>query len=84
MTNIYTSETLVSGLSNASPIFLAFLLVFVLWSLIWKALALWRAAHRNEKIWFGVFLIVNTIGILEIIYLLITREKDNTEEKTNI
>ena len=52
------------------------LLVLVLWSLFWKGLALWRAAKRGEKIWFIVFLIVNTAGILEIIYLfLITGAK---------
>jgi len=50
--------------------------ILVLWSLVWKGLALWRAAKRGEKIWFIVFLIVNTAGILEIIYLfLITGAK---------
>ena len=43
--------------------------VLVLWSLVWKGLALWRAAKRGETIWFIVFLIVNTAGILEIVYL---------------
>jgi hypothetical protein len=48
--------------------------ILVIWSIIWKALALWRSARRNEKGWFIVFLIINTAGILEIIYLLMTRE----------
>jgi len=43
--------------------------VVLAWSLVWKGLALWRAAHRGEKVWFIVFLIFNTLGILEIIYL---------------
>lgn len=52
------------------PIFAgAGLLVILLWSLVWKGLALWRAAQRGEKVWFIVFLVVNTLGILEIIYL---------------
>lgn len=46
-----------------------FLLLIIAWSLLWKGLALWRAAHRGEKVWFIVFLILNTAGILEIIYL---------------
>ncbi|MDP2648555.1 MAG: DUF5652 family protein [Patescibacteria group bacterium] len=41
----------------------------IVWSLVWKGLALWRAAKRGEKIWFVVFLLVNTLGILEIVYL---------------
>lgn len=41
----------------------------LVWSLIWKGLALWHAARREEKVWFIVLLLVNTAGILEIIYL---------------
>lgn len=44
-------------------------IILVVWSLIWKGLALWRAAHRGEKVWFIVFLLINTVGILEIVYL---------------
>ncbi|MEK7569569.1 MAG: DUF5652 family protein [Patescibacteria group bacterium] len=46
--------------------------VFVLvvaWSLFWKGLALWHAAKRGQIKWFLVMLILNTLGILEIIYL---------------
>ena len=46
-------------------------LVIILWSLVWKGLALWRAAQRGEKAWFIVLLILNTAGILEIIYLFL-------------
>jgi len=47
------------------------LLVVVIWSLIWKGLALWKAARKNSPVWFIVMLIVNTLGILEILYLFI-------------
>ncbi|MBI5644618.1 hypothetical protein HY970_00810 [Candidatus Kaiserbacteria bacterium] len=36
---------------------------------MWKGLALWRSAHRNDMGWFIAFLVLNTLGILEIIYL---------------
>ena len=52
-----------------------FLLILV-WSLIWKGLALWRAARRQEKVWYVILLVLNTVGIAEIIYLLVTREKE--------
>lgn len=45
------------------------LLVLLIWSLFWKGLALWHSARRGEYWWFGAFLIVNTAGILEIVYL---------------
>lgn len=59
------------GMPLWAPAFGAGLALIVLWSLVWKGLALWRAAQRGEKIWFIVFLLVNTAGILEIIYLFL-------------
>ncbi len=56
-------------MGTAAPVFGSFLILVVAWSLIWKGLALWRAANRGDKWWFIAFLIVNTLGILEIIYL---------------
>jgi len=45
------------------------LLLFAVWILVWKGLALWRAARAGQSVWFVVMLIVNTGGLLEIIYL---------------
>jgi hypothetical protein len=47
------------------------LLLLVIWSLFWKGLALWHSGRRGQHWWFIVMLIVNTIGILEIIYLFV-------------
>jgi hypothetical protein len=41
----------------------------VLWSVFWKGLALWQSARRGQPWWFVIMLVVNTVGILEIIYL---------------
>ncbi len=48
------------------------------WSIVWKGLALWKAADRREKIWFWVLLVVNTVGILEILYLYVFSKKTPT------
>ena len=47
------------------------LIVFVvyLWSVIWKGIALYRAAKSNQKVWFICMLVLSTAGILEIVYL---------------
>jgi len=39
--------------------------------MIWKGIALWKAAQFRQRNWFIVILVLNsfTIGILEIIYL---------------
>jgi hypothetical protein len=43
--------------------------LLVIWTIFWKGLALWHSGRRAQPWWFVVLLIVNTIGILEIIYL---------------
>ena len=52
------------------------LLVLVAWSLVWKGMALWKAARRGENAWFVVFLIVNTAGLLEILYIYVFSKKE--------
>ena len=56
------------------------LVVLVVWSLIWKGIALWKAARNSQKAWYVVMLIVNTVGILEIIYLLGFSKKRHIQE----
>lgn len=45
------------------------LMLLALWSLFWKGLALWHAGRKAQPWWFVIILIVNTLGILEIVYL---------------
>ena len=52
-----------------------------LWALIWKGLALWRASKQAQRNWFIVLLVLNTIGILEIIYLFRFSKKRLTLEE---
>ena len=52
-------------------VFNLFFIIIFIWSLFWKGLALWHSARRESKIWFIILLIINTVGILEIIYLFI-------------
>lgn len=49
------------------PVFI----LLVIWSLCWKGAALWRAGRRNEPGWFVALLLINTLGILEILYLFV-------------
>jgi hypothetical protein len=44
--------------------------VLILWDIIWKVIALWKAARNNQLAWFICIAIFNTIGILPIIYIL--------------
>jgi len=49
--------------------------VLAIWTIIWKGTALWKAARNSSKIWFVVLLAVNTVGILEIIYVFFFSKK---------
>ncbi len=51
------------------PFFALILIPLVIWTLFWKGLALWHSAQRKQTWWFLILLVLNTGGILEIIYL---------------
>lgn len=51
------------------PVWAMFLLI--IWVLIWKGFAMWKAARLNQPIWFVALLVINTFGILEILYIFI-------------
>ena len=51
--------------SWASPLFI----LLMVWSLFWKGVALWHSGRRGQPWWFVILLILNTCGILEIVYL---------------
>lgn len=53
----------------AEWLLIVLLILAVVWSAIWKGIALWRAARNHQLVWFVVLLIVNTLGIIEIIYI---------------
>ncbi len=54
------------------------LLVLIAWEAYWTYKACWLAAQSNEKGWFIVFLLVNLLGIPEIVYLTCKRRQGAT------
>jgi len=53
----------------AAPFFYFWAFPFLVWTTVWKGIALWQSAKNSQKNWFITLLLINTIGILEIIYL---------------
>lgn len=49
--------------------FLGLIVIAALWSVTWKGLGLWHSAQRGQHWWFIILMFINTLGILEIIYL---------------
>jgi methionyl-tRNA synthetase len=51
------------------------------WTLPWKGIALWKAAKNNQKIWFIIIFLLNTLAILDIIYIMFVGKEKKEEKK---
>ena len=67
-----------------SPLNIAIMMVVMIWDLVWKLKAMWKAARKNSSIWFVILLLFNTAGILPILYLYVFSEmkKHKSAEKS--
>lgn len=45
------------------------ILPLIVWFMIWKGIALWKAGRNNQLTWFVVMFLVNSAGILPIVYI---------------
>ena len=55
------------------------IVLILLWTLPWKGIALWRAAGNKHLWWFVAIFLVNTLAILEIIYIFaFSKKKEQT------
>jgi len=61
----------VAGIAATLGISVALLIVILVWSLVWKGIALWKSAKKGHLVWFIVLLLVHTVGILEILYIFL-------------
>lgn len=64
-------------LLNSVPVWL--MATVILWTIPWKGVALWKAAQLSHKKWFIILLVVNTFGILDIIYIFFVARKYTVE-----
>ncbi|HEY4490256.1 MAG TPA: DUF5652 family protein [Candidatus Paceibacterota bacterium] len=49
--------------------------VLLIWTLIWKAIGLWKSARLSHKWWFISIFFLNTLGVLEIGYIYFVAKK---------
>lgn len=61
--------------SNSS-IPIVWIAIAILWTLPWKGVALWKAAKNNDLVWFILLIIINTLGILEILYIFVFSKRE--------
>jgi len=58
-------------------LFLSSTILFLLlvWTIPWKGVALWKAARNSHKKWFIAIFLLNTMALLEIIYIFYFAKK---------
>ncbi len=61
--------------------FAVLIIALTIWSMVWKGWAMWVAARQKEKFWFILFLLINTAGILEMIYIFFIAKAHRRENR---
>lgn len=79
-------NTLAESLGVSLTTIAIILAIISIWTLVWKGFALWKASKKNHWLWFIALLVVNTVGILEILYIFvfskISLSKSNLAKKS--
>jgi len=57
------------------------LLVIVIWSIPWTFSAMWKAAQNGHKVWYIALLIINTAGVLPMLYIFYFSKNKNPFNK---
>ena len=57
-------------------VFIVILVLIAIWDGVWKLIALWKSARRQQLAWFICLAIFNTAGILPILYLTLFQKQE--------
>jgi hypothetical protein len=85
-------STIAESLGISTTLTIILISIISIWTLIWKGFGLWKASKKNHIVWFVIFLVFNTLGILEILYLFIfskmslkkNKSTESVKEKTKV
>lgn len=64
-------EELISMMTWLLPL----IIILAIWEMVWKLIGMWKAGRNNELGWFIAIALINSIGILPIIYILLNKNK---------
>ena len=64
-------------LQSMLPWLIPAIIILAIWDSVWKLIAMWKAGRNNHLAWFICIAVINTIGILPIIYILIQKKNNN-------
>lgn len=55
--------------------FMPLIIIMMIWDTAWKLIGMWKAGRNNHLVWFLCIALINSFGILPIIYILINKGK---------
>lgn len=55
--------------------------VLILWMIPWKGVALWKSARNGHKAWFVALLLINTLAILDVVYIVFFSGENKIEKQ---
>jgi methionyl-tRNA synthetase len=73
--DIYGTWAQTFGLSVG--IFMLVMFLVIIWNMVWKGIALYKAGKNQHLGWFIVLFLINTMGLLEIIYIFAVKGQKN-------
>jgi hypothetical protein len=64
--------------------FVVLVVAIAIWDAVWKLIGMWKAAKRDSLLWFILIAVLNTAGILPIIYIyLVAKPVQKQKQKKN-
>ena len=70
-------------MNNVPAIYNILAIILVLWTIPWKVYAVWLAVKSDRKAWFVVLVLINSLSILEMIYVFNVEKKSWEEVKAS-
>lgn len=70
------------GLPETLTWLMPVIIILVIWESFWKLIAMWKAGRNNHLAWFICIALINTVGILPIVYMIMHRKKSTIEKAT--
>jgi hypothetical protein len=62
-------------LFDSMPWLLPLIIVLAIWDGVWKLIGMWKAARNNHMVWFIVIALVNSLGIVPILYIQMNKKR---------
>ena len=57
------------------------IIILALFELVMKGFAMWKASKKDSKVWFWILLVLNTAGILPLLYLIFSKNSNKVKKK---